>query len=196
MIEDIWNRRSIRKFKIKEVTKDLIIKILEAGRQAPSAKNRQPWHFVVVSGKSKQDCLRILQQGLSRELMQPLLPNYVKYINGARNSFKIMQEAPILIFIVNTLAKEYRDFLDFEEHIAEICDVQSIGASIQNMLLTANNLGLGSLWIGDIFFVYPELKRWLNTKGEVIACLALGYADEEPLARPREELKKIVEWRE
>lgn len=105
--------------------------------------------------KSKQECMQILNQGITRELMQPLLPNYVKYINSAKNSFKIMQEAPVLIFVINTLSKEYREFLSFEEHIAEICDVQAIGASIENMLLTANNLGLGSLWIG-VFSLYIQ----------------------------------------
>lgn len=126
--------------------------------------------------------------------MQSLLPNYVNYINSAQNSFKIMQEATVLIFVINTLSKEYRKFLSFEEHIAEICDIQSICTSIENMLLTANNLGLGSLWIGDIFFVYPELKHWLNKKGEIIAYIALlGYADEKPVVRPRKDFDKIVQ---
>ncbi|WP_302939638.1 nitroreductase family protein [Megamonas funiformis] len=124
--------------------------------------------------------------------MQSLLPNYVNYINSAQNSFKIMQEATVLIFVINTLSKEYRKFLSFEEHITEICDIQAICASIENMLLTANNLGLGSLWIGDIFFVYPELKHWLNKKGEIIAYIALlGYADEKPVVRPRKDFDKI-----
>ena len=129
--------------------------------------------------------------------MQSLLPNYVNYINRAQNSFKIMQEATVLIFVINTLSKEYRKFLSFEEHIAEICDIQAICASIKNMLLTANNLGLGSLWIGDIFFVYPELKHWLNKKGEIIVYIALlGYVDEKPVVRPRKDFDKIVQWRE
>ena len=129
--------------------------------------------------------------------MQSLLPNYVNYINSAQNSFKIMQEATVLIFVINTLSKEYRKFLSFEEHIAEICDIQAICASIKNMLFTANNLGLGSLWIGDIFFVYPELKHWLNKKGEIIVYIALlGYVDEKPVVRPRKDFDKIVQWRE
>lgn len=129
--------------------------------------------------------------------MQSLLPNYVNYINSAQNSFKIMQEATVLIFVINTLSKEYRKFLSFEEHIAEICDIQAICASIKNMLLTANNLGLGNLWIGDIFFVYPELKHWLNKKGEIIVYIALlGYVDEKPVVRPRKDFDKIVQWRE
>lgn len=95
---------------------------------------------------------------------------------------------------MNTLSKEYRKFLSFEEDIAEICDIQAICASIENMLLTANHLGLGSLWIGDIFFVYPELKHWLNKKGEIIAYIALlGYADEKLVVRPRKDFDKIVQ---
>ena len=54
--------------------------------------------------------------------MQSLLPNYVNYINRAQNSFKIMQEATVLIFVINTLSKEYRKFLSFEEHIAKPVD--------------------------------------------------------------------------
>lgn len=105
-----------------------------------------------------------------------------------------MQEATILIFVINTLSKEYRKFLSFEEHIAEICDIQAICASIENMLLTVNNLRLGSLWIGDIFFVYPELKHWLNKKGEIIDYIELlGYADEKPVVRPRKDFDKIVQ---
>lgn len=48
--------------------------------------------------------------------------------------------------------------------------------------------------IGDIFFVYPELKHWLNKKGEIIAYIALlGYADEKPVVRPRKDFDKIVQ---
>lgn len=90
--------------------------------------------------------------------MQSLLPNYVNYINSAQNGFKIMQEATVLIFVINTLSKEYRKFLSSEEHIAEICDIQAICASIENMLLTANNLGLGSLWNRRYFLCISRIK--------------------------------------
>ena len=77
-----------------------------------------------------------------RELMQSLLPNYVNYINKAQNSFKIMQEATVLIFVMNTLSKEYRKFLSFEEDMLKFVILKAICASIENMLLTANNLGV------------------------------------------------------
>ncbi len=64
------------------------------------------------------------------------------------------------------------------------------------MSLTAVELGLGSLWICDIYFAYKELSEWLNTKGELLAALAVGYADETPQARLRNSLNDIVEWRD
>ena len=80
--------------------------------------------------------------------------------------------------------------------VVEICNIQSAGAAIENMTLEACRLGLGSLWICDTFFAYPELCRWLKTDGVLIAALALGHAGESPAARPRTPLRNITEWRE
>ncbi len=66
---------------------------------------------------------------------------------------------------------------------------------MENMTLTATELGLGSLWICDTYFAYDELNRWLNVDGELIAAMTIGYADETPSARPRKKLEDIVSWR-
>ncbi|MGC6176922.1 nitroreductase family protein [Lacrimispora sp. 38-1] len=83
-----------------------------------------------------------------------------------------------------------------EERIYEICNAQSIGAAIENMTLTASELGLGSLWICDIYFAYKELCEWLNVDGELFAAMAVGYADENPIARRRKSIDDIVECRD
>src|SRR5512136_2847570 len=49
LIDVVLNRRSIRSYEPKEIPKDVLDKILEAGRQAPSAANQQPWHFIVLT---------------------------------------------------------------------------------------------------------------------------------------------------
>ena len=53
-IEIIMNRRSIRKFQAKPVADEDLLSIIEAGRQAPSAANRQPWHFIVVKSEDQR----------------------------------------------------------------------------------------------------------------------------------------------
>ena len=66
------------------------------------------------------------------------------------------------------------------------------------MTLTAIGLGLGSLWICDSFFAQQELNEWLGNDGEygeLYAVLAVGYADEDPAARPRKSVEEVVEWR-
>ena len=64
------------------------------------------------------------------------------------------------------------------------------------MTLQASALGLGSLWICDIFFAYDALNAWLGGQGALAAALALGYAAESPPPRPRKPLEELVEWRE
>ena len=72
-------------------------------------------------------------------------------------------------------------------------DEEKVKAAIENMTLTATELGLGSLWICDTFFAQKELSEWLN--GELYAALAVGYAEEKTCARPRKKPENTIEWR-
>lgn len=82
-----------------------------------------------------------------------------------------------------------------EERIYDICNIQSVSAAIQNMLLAATEKGLGSLWICNTYFAYAELTEWLNDGGELLAAVTLGYPDESPSARPRKPIEDVIEWR-
>lgn len=195
MIQAIVDRRSIRKYKDDNIPQSIIEEIIKAGILAPSSKNRQPWKFIVVKGKSKFDMLATMKKGLEREKKKPLLPQSSNFLKGAEYTLDIMEQAPIVIFIINQLGLSANNHLSAEERIYEICNAQSIGASIENMILTATDLGLGSLWICDTYFAYEELCDWLHTKGELFAAMAIGYANETPPARPRKDIESIVEWR-
>ena len=196
MLSVILNRRSIRKYKNICVDKQIIEEILQAGSLAPSSKNRQPWRFLVVAGDAKKDMLRVMREGLLREKEKPLLPESARFYGGAEYTLQIMEQAPVIIFVVNPLGSDIHRVLNPEERIYEICNAQSIGAAMENMALTATEHGLGSLWICDTYFAYAELNHWLNADGELAAAMAIGYADEAPAARPRKKLKDLVEWRE
>ena len=195
MIHAVTARRSIRKYRSDEVPLPYIEEILKAGTLAPSSKNRQPWRFTVVQGKAKKEMLSAMERGLNRERKNPLLPGSVKLLKGAEYTLSIMKQAPVIIFVVNRNGTDIRKDLDTEERIYEICNAQSIGAAIENMTLTATELGLGSLWICDTYFAYEELTEWLGTEGALYAALAVGYADESPAPRPRKDISSITEWR-
>ena len=197
MISAIYDRRSIRKFSDRPVSREDIIDIIQSGMKAPSSKNRQPWEFTVVQGKAKEEMLKAFRRGIQREEAESaLLPQSRQHIITAKHTVDIMAEAPVILFVVNSLGKNIMEELTPEERVSEICNIQSIGASVQNMLLAAAEKGIGSLWICDIFFAYPELCRWLDSDGQLIAAVALGYPDECPGERPRKEFADIVRWRD
>lgn len=195
MFDAIAARRSIRKFKNTPVPRHIIEEIIKAGALAPSSKNRQPWHFVVTTGKAKEEALAAMEQGLRREAQQPLLPESAQYIAGAWNTLAIMRQAPVIIFVVNPLGLDLLTPQNAENRVFEICNAQSIGAAVENMSLAAVESGLSSLWICDIYFAYRELCVWLNCGGELAAAFALGYAGKAPMPRPRKNFDDIVEWR-
>ena len=196
MISAIYDRRSIRKFLDKPISQKDIMDIIQSGVKAPSSKNRQPWKYIVIQGNAKADMLNVFRKGIDREENESaLLPQSKQHIAAAKYTVDIMEKAPTIIFVVNSLGKDISTELTPEEHIYEICNIQSISASIQNMLLAATEKGIGSLWICDIYFAYSELCKWLNSDGQLIAAIAFGYPDESPKARPRKNLEDIMEWR-
>ena len=193
MLSAIENRRSIRRYKSTPVPKQMTEEIIRSGCLAPSSKNRQPWRFIVAEGDAKRELLDVMRRGQEREKQQPLLPNSANFIKGAEYTISIMEQAPTVILVINPLGIDVRKPVTSEDRIYEICNAQSIGACMENMTLTATDLGFGSLWICDTYFAYDELKTWAG--GEITAAMVVGYADESPSKRPRRNFDDIVEWR-
>lgn len=196
MISAIYDRRSIRKFTDRPISQEDMTEIIQSGLKAPSSKNRQPWKYIVIQGTAKAEMLKAFRQGIAREENgSALLPQSGQHIAAAKYTVDVMEEAPIIVFVVNTLGKSITAECTSEERIYEICNIQSIGASIQNMLLAATEKGIGSLWICDIYFAYSELCKWLDCDGQLVAAIAFGYPNEFPKERPRKKLDDAVAWK-
>ena len=184
----IKSRRSIRKYKDESIPKEFIEKIIEAGTLAPSGKNKQPWKFYVIQGEKRREMVVEMQKGMKR------LEDMGIKTGSARHSREVMAEAPVTIFVFNPTSKHPLLKRDTLEVYSDVVDIQSIGAAIQNMLLTAVDLGLGSLWICDVFFGYEEICDWLGEKGQMIAAVSLGYPDQSPAPRPRKSVSEVTEY--
>lgn len=196
MNEVIYNRRSIRKYLDKQVSTELIEQIIDAGRVAPSAKNRQPWRYIVLGGESKSEFLEHMWKGILREENEcAMLPDSANGLADAKNTWNIMTQAPILIVVINDNGKNPFDEINADSRFVEICDTLSIGASIENMLLKATELGLGTLWIANTCYAYKELTQYLETSQQLVGAIALGYANEAPMQRPRKKMEEVVEYR-
>jgi nitroreductase len=188
-LQAIAARRSIRKYQETPVPEEVMRQILHAGTQAPSGKNRQPWRFIVVQGEARAEMVRVMRAGIDHLEEEGIETGSAKW------SVKIMEQAPVTVFVFNPYTEYAQPLDDIGARMMNIVDVQSVGAAIQNMLLTATDLGLGSLWICDVFYAYTELCEWLGETHQMIAAVSFGYADEAPGARPRKGVDEVTGWR-
>ncbi len=176
----ITNRRSIRKFKPDPLNKESIEAILDAGNKAPSAKNSQQWRFHVFHGEAKDNFAKFCLQEFKKIENHPQVHQY------AKNSFKIMDQAPVNILVYNAHP------LPFQAKP----DIQSVSAAIQNMLLKAYSLGLGSLWICDILYIDAAVNEYLKTDMQLIAAIAFGYTDSNPRDIRKLTVEDVTVWHE
>jgi F420 biosynthesis protein FbiB-like protein len=185
-LEAIAARRSIRKFKSDPIPEEILRAVLGAAIQAPSGKNRQPWKFVLVGEDKRTEMMMVMRGGMAR------LKAEGDDLGSSEWTARVMDQAPLTVFIVNPHGKFPWLAHSIDENFQELVDVQSVGAAIQNMLLAALDLGLGSLWICDVFYAYEELMDWLGEKGQLVAAVSLGYPDEAPEARARKPFDEVV----
>ena len=196
MTDMIEKRRSIRKFSGEPVTREQIEIMVRAAGRAPSAKNRQPWKYIVYTGEEKAKLLDVMEKALEKEQAEHrLLPQSAYGIPDAFNTLRIMREAPVTIIVMNTNGQSPYEAIATDRRVAEICDSLSIGASIENLLLKATELGLGTLWIANTCFAYDNLMEAIGEPGQLIGAVAVGHAAENPQTRPRKPLEEILEYR-
>ena len=192
----IEKRRSIRRYKSDAVAQQTITEIVEAARLAPSAKNRQPWKFIVFTGKQKDRLLDTMNTGIENtEKALARTGGDASGLPDAKNTLRIMRQAPVTIIVMNTGGSSPYEPADTDTRTTEICDTLSIGAAVQNLLLAAQEKGLGTLWIANTLYAYDELCSFVGEKGQLAGAVALGYPDEAPNPRPRKPLENILEFR-
>ena len=130
-----------------------------------------------------------------RDFFSDFLGRKSFYISERYDKIRIMREAPVTIIILNENGRTPYENIDTDKRVSEICDSLSIGASVENMLLRATELGLGTLWIANTCFAYDELVEYIGTENQLVGAVALGVPDEEPASRPRKQLEDVLEYR-
>ena len=156
----VLSRRSIRSYEHKKIPEDIMKKILEAGRQAPSAGNRQPWRFVIVTDEQIKE----------------------KLSHGRWNSF--IRDSAFTLVGCRYVGDAYsRKWSTVDTTIA-----------LQNMVIAAWALEIGSCWIGD--FKQDEVKSLLNIPDDwkVVALISFGYPAEQPGGKWKKPLEEIANY--
>ena len=164
--EAIHNRRSIRKYKNQILPEGTVETLIDAASHAPSAGNVQSWEFVVVKHQKNK-----------------------KELSAAAYGQKDLAEASVVIVVC---ADQKRASEIYGARGKSMYCFQDTAAAVQNILLTACSLGLGSCWV--CAFKEDEVKKIINAPAEMkpVAMIPVGYADEEPAARNRRSLTEIM----
>lgn len=192
----IKERRSIRNYLVKDVPKEIIEEIILAGKYAPSAENRQPWRFIVItnrefikelSEKVKEQIKKLLKKKRRwkkrfKELEDERLILFLQAIANSKEDV-VFHNAPVVIFII-TKDEAFND--------------ESCACCAENMMLYAWSIGIGSCWIGLAKFLELDEKvmEGLNVPKEyhVSACLTFGYPAKIPKAPIRNPSADVIKW--
>jgi nitroreductase len=192
LFEAVHARRAVRKYRPDPVPETEIKKILDAANQAPSAMNRQQWEFIVVT---KTETIRELgvSFGAVIEELTRNLPASSGHGSLSREEFIRFAEtyggAPVAIVVLTDRA----DTEDFRR-----ANLESASAAMENLLLAATALGLGTCWMTGPLRDEKALRRILSipdTK-ELVAVTPLGYPAGIPPAPARidPDLVQKVRW--
>lgn len=169
----IATRHSTRKFKEEPVPQEVLDKVIEAGRQAPSGKHKNQSRFIAIRKKEVlQELIALVQQEFAKMEVTPENDdNFGGAIRAAKKGgYVFMYNAPVLIVVANKR--------DYGNKYADV------SCAMQNMMLAANALDLGSCWINQLRWLQdnPVLRAYLQKLGmaedeEVCASLSIGYPD-------------------
>jgi len=176
MLEVIANRRSIRKYNSKNVEEELVYKLLESARMAPSGSNTQPWNFIIV----RSDAIK-------------------EEIVKADSNQQWMKDASVFIVCIADIRCRIKDereiYLDENSELYELKQIiRDTAVAIDHIMLEAENLGLSTCWTGA--YKQDEMRPIMNIPNDkyVVGVITIGYADEERKPAPRRHLEDMVRY--
>jgi nitroreductase len=180
VLEAISARRSIRRFKTTPVEDEKVEKVLEAARQSPSWANTQCWRFIVV--RDVDVIHRLADTGFGVGGPAP---------NRATEAMRL---APVAIVACAELGKAGFSYKEPRKPVTDKGDwfMFDVALAMQNMVLAATALGLGTVYVGAFDSVAAEKVLGVPEGYKVVAMTPLGYPDEDPKPRPRKGFDEIV----
>ncbi len=158
----IRDRRSVRAYAKKDIPQEILVKILDAARMAPSANNRQPWKLVVVKDPTK---LRALAKAAKEQ--------------------QFVAEAPVVIAAV-ALEPERVMTCGVPTYAVDLAII------VDHITLAAVHEGLGSCWIGAFYQEDVMKILGIPDEHKVVALLTLGYPSDQARFKNRKPLEEIV----
>jgi len=209
-LDFIYKRHSIRKFKNVDVPIEDIKELIQAATYAPSGKNMQNWHFVVIRNKEKISEIAYIVEKKNAELASAVKDEEI------RNSFTkflkyhtAFRDAPVLVLVFagpysSTGLDVLKDIGASNDEIHDLlrpsAGIQNVSAAMENLLLAAANMGYGGCWMTGPNYASKEIQEYIgfNNEGFYLAALTpIGVPEESELKSPKrkpvEEVLTIIE---
>ena len=162
--EAIQSRRSVRAYQGKPIPEDMLRRVLEAARQAPSARNRQEWRFIVVQDAGRRKALA----------------------KAARNQ-EFVAQAPVCLAFCATEN-------DYVMTCGQQAGPIDTSIALAYVTLAAAAEGLGTCWLGAFEEGAVKQLLGVPAAARVVAMSPLGYPAESPAARPRKPFDEVVRF--
>jgi F420 biosynthesis protein FbiB-like protein len=194
--EFLRSRRSIRRFQSQAVDRETLTRILATATRAPSAHNRQPWRFAVLTQPQPKSRLsEFLGAEFRRDLASDGLPEAEIQSRLKRSKSRIV-DAPVVIILCMD-ASEMDVYPDEKRSGAEqTMAIQSVAAAGLQLQLAAHAEGLGSVWTCGPLFSPKTVKAALDLpeSWEPQAMFFIGYPAEEPRKKELKTLDEVTQW--
>ncbi len=177
LLDSLRSRHSTRLFKDQPVSDDEIMMLCDAAALAPSAMNSQPWHFHVATGAARAEVGEIM--GLTTQYLQEYIEVLgVEGVERAARFYEDMGRAPVIIGVSTPV---------FEDSAENTNALIAVGAAIENFMLAALDIGLGSCNISAPRWIFDRLTEAFRVPaGRMLASiLIVGHPDEAPLVHDR-----------
>ena len=176
----VKTRRSCRSFETSSISEEQLAAILDAGRWAPNPLNLQPWEFIIISDPEIKTQVLKVAHDARQEVIDNGGPGWV-----AKYGIGFLEEAPLLVVVVVDPSRAGLGSFFGQEYGA----IQAASACVQNMILAAADMGLGTLWF--TWFRPEKLRAVLDIPEnlEIAAVVPIGKPKEPIEAPPRKDPK-------
>ena len=207
VLDAIEVRHSIRKYTEEPVSDDDLMTMLRAATIAPNAGNRQGWHFIAVKNKDvlgrMKESIRAQTEELASLAEETGMKKEAREMRGRLPLMVFFATAPVTVAVCERqdppdgmgqilLKKGLSD--DEIERLRPSRMMQSIGAAVENLMLTAVSLGYGTCWMTGPLIAVKQLEGILDVKPpfRLVALIPIGRPAQTPSTRPRKPLPEVV----
>jgi nitroreductase len=181
----IQRRRSIGKMTEERPTREQIERLLEAATHAPNHHKVEPWRFFVLAGEARKELGEVMAEALAARLCES--PQGKGEAMLAKERTKLLR-SPVVIVATARHAEQPK--------VVEIENIEAVAAAVENMLLTAEEMGLACMWrTGDAAYD-PHVKRWLGLEPEdaIVAFVYVGFPAIAKLERSPTTFAQKTRW--